>query len=561
MRKAKKHKKINDNLVFTQKKVWDLYAAKEIISDERKNITEIETNSVVVRSTAFEPQNQVHQADTYNRNCLKKLGNIFAKEKEKMNEIRIQYYVFLYVLFSFSVYVIIQIFTKDFSLVSPLKKGCKVSVWEYYPIFGILGFLFTFVFPVLMILIWDINDAYGIKMDIIISMVCILAITLLYIVGAVFEKSDPNKYKFFFIIILLDISQVTAVIIPLSRAIIYSKAKVQSHNLARQTSLESFFLFISDEENLKLLRTYSVSKFCSELVWFFNEYKYLKAITKREFSKMRKVCNIKEYECALNNPSQKNRKTANFNQCTTVATTSKQFDSTTANTSNISSSESLQFSRLESIMSSVTTSKEPLSLQSIASKKGVRDQDIELNQNMSSFTSKQPQACKTIKPQSKHGIQDISLSIEPTKIDVCESKNKQKQVMTEFYKDGAYEHNLDNFELNELQTEADLDAFVSAPALTIRDIILSIPGLAEEFDDDITFRVPEQLSNNYLRFYKLFICDTAEYEINMCYQVKASILEKVHSKTYTIDMFDRVYNTVLYMLYENVFKPYIYSST
>ncbi|KAJ2453275.1 hypothetical protein EV183_002332 [Coemansia sp. RSA 2336] len=204
-------------------------------------------------------------------------------------------YVFAHVLIAFTLSLVTNIINKEFSL-SPLSKVCRM-VWGFLPAVASVGLYAVFIIPVLLFKCWNLKDAYGIRNDLIMSM--ILGI-LCIIATVVWENAlyhIAKKWSGFFYVWLYAVTlHTTSIAIPLWKAIRHSREVIRrmhgANNLGNPMGAliagasghdagkrSEFNAILADPYEYRYFCDFAASCFCSEMTAFIDEYQALKGLT------------------------------------------------------------------------------------------------------------------------------------------------------------------------------------------------------------------------------------------------------------------------------------------
>ncbi|KAJ2785611.1 hypothetical protein H4R18_000427 [Coemansia javaensis] len=180
----------------------------------------------------------------------------------------------------------INVVNKQFAL-SPVSKTCKM-MWGFVPVIAILAAYVVLVMPLLLVKCWRFRDAFGIRNDLIVSIV-VGAVGI--IVTAVWETALFHlalRWSGWFFTWLCAVSiHTSSVAVPLWGAIRHSRdvvyrmhgaSSLGSHKVSRRTE---FNAILASPHEYRHFCDFAATCFCSELTAFIDEYQALKALTVR----------------------------------------------------------------------------------------------------------------------------------------------------------------------------------------------------------------------------------------------------------------------------------------
>ncbi|KAJ2753668.1 hypothetical protein IWQ56_006588 [Coemansia nantahalensis] len=179
--------------------------------------------------------------------------------------------------------LVINITDDQFKL-SPMVMVCEL-VWGFLPIVGVVGVYVVLVMPVMLVRCWSLRDAYGIRNDLIVSIVvgglCIIVTviweTVLYHLALVWSG-------WFFTWLCAVSLHTVSITVPLWSAWRHSRdlahrmhgaSSVGSHKLGRRAEFDAI---MANPLEYRLFCDFAASCFCSELTAFVDEYQTLKAL-------------------------------------------------------------------------------------------------------------------------------------------------------------------------------------------------------------------------------------------------------------------------------------------
>ncbi|KAI8322139.1 hypothetical protein GQ54DRAFT_324289 [Martensiomyces pterosporus] len=199
----------------------------------------------------------------------------------------------------------INIANKDYSL-RPVGTNCEF-IWGFIPGTIIIVIYLFILYPILLAKAWRLNDAYGIKTDLIICDTVGIAGLVVTLVWEL--KLHALRYKWsgmFFMWTAALFIHISSVIVPLWRSTSHSRAVARKLHRASvleattataaapQTAYSSrsglvrgggrrldFTRMLDSPYEYQRFRDFSATCFCSELTAFVDEYQFLKAATIR----------------------------------------------------------------------------------------------------------------------------------------------------------------------------------------------------------------------------------------------------------------------------------------
>ncbi|KAJ2288551.1 hypothetical protein IWW55_006481 [Coemansia sp. RSA 2706] len=204
-----------------------------------------------------------------------------------------------YVLAHFVVAVILSLVTniinKQYSI-SPVSMVCKL-VWGFLPVVAFVGIYVVFILPVLLVKCWKLKDAYGIRNDLVISMIIGAACIIITVLWETILFHLALKWSgFFFTWLCAIILHTASITVPLWQAIRHSRDVI--HRMHGASSLgnpmaaaiagaggqdmskrSEFNSILADPYEYRYFCDFAASCFCSEMTAFIDEYQALKGLT------------------------------------------------------------------------------------------------------------------------------------------------------------------------------------------------------------------------------------------------------------------------------------------
>ncbi|KAI8322146.1 hypothetical protein GQ54DRAFT_159166 [Martensiomyces pterosporus] len=204
----------------------------------------------------------------------------------------------------------------------PLRRQCHFTYAEYPVIVAISVFL-VIICPFLLSKVWRLNDAYGIKNDLII---CVTLAVFNLTLAMIWETKLPRLRLIlsglFYAFLSALAMHITSVVFPLVRSWrVASKARMmwpasytssvditllingdqEAHMMAEQRMFgvraDTFFHILEDPMQFETFCKFAAQSFCSELTAFISEYQALKRRTLNAFTRLQ---NSKKSESASN---------------------------------------------------------------------------------------------------------------------------------------------------------------------------------------------------------------------------------------------------------------------
>ncbi|KAG9304544.1 hypothetical protein G9A89_020108 [Geosiphon pyriformis] len=187
---------------------------------------------------------------------------------------------------AFALALILQFVAPSLSI-NPLKKTCPLG-YESLPLLVFLGIFLTVICPILVFLLYDINDAYGVKNEL---MVTLISGGLSYIGFFIIEKVIPEIGKYFgsymFAWVSFTICHTLSITFPVLNSFAGNKKAHVNSKISRVSSFGSasdsnskkyanFMDVLGNSEQFSRYKEFSAACFCTELILFLEEYQFLK---------------------------------------------------------------------------------------------------------------------------------------------------------------------------------------------------------------------------------------------------------------------------------------------
>ncbi|CAG8514734.1 288_t:CDS:2 [Ambispora leptoticha] len=191
---------------------------------------------------------------------------------------------------TFLLTLVLQIVSPELSI-NPINKVCWIG-YESIPLLVFLGFFIIIVCPILCYLLYGIRDAYGVRNELIIT---IVAGAMAYI-GFILFETVLNRYipyfgSYLFAWIVLIMCHTFSITIPLLRTFkLRPKSIITGLRTSRVNSLESrnseimtnsrkyaqFMDVLGNSQQFEKYKECVAACFCTELILFLEEYQFLK---------------------------------------------------------------------------------------------------------------------------------------------------------------------------------------------------------------------------------------------------------------------------------------------
>ncbi|KAJ1950695.1 hypothetical protein FBU59_000561 [Linderina macrospora] len=180
--------------------------------------------------------------------------------------------------------------------IHPLNRVCGLD-WPEFPALIMLGFTLVVICPILLAQVWTLNDAFGIKYDLIICVTLAVFDLALAMAWEVKLKRLRLIFSGLFFAWLSVISvHITSVVIPLVRSrrlarrlhLSWPESSFESaltaHNLEQKMlgmRTQGFIDMLENPIQYEEFRQFTAQSFCSELTSFIDDYQLIKAYTVR----------------------------------------------------------------------------------------------------------------------------------------------------------------------------------------------------------------------------------------------------------------------------------------
>ncbi|KAJ2786848.1 hypothetical protein GGI15_001210 [Coemansia interrupta] len=204
-------------------------------------------------------------------------------------------FVLLHLLLAVILSLVINIINPQFKL-SPLSMECRL-IWGFIPVLVIVAIYSVLVLPVIVIKCRKLNDAYGIRNDLVVcTMMGIFCLVMNSIWDIVLYQIAVIWSGWFFSWVTGVVIHTVTVTIPLYKAIKHSRdvidrmhgasslgtsmaaviAGAGGHDLSKRSEYNSV---LSDPYEYRFFCDFAASCFCSEMTAFIDEYQALKSLT------------------------------------------------------------------------------------------------------------------------------------------------------------------------------------------------------------------------------------------------------------------------------------------
>ncbi|KAJ1925867.1 hypothetical protein GGI09_002886 [Coemansia sp. S100] len=191
----------------------------------------------------------------------------------------------------------INIVNKQFSI-SPMNKMCSM-MWGFMPVTAIIAIYAVLILPVLLIKCWSLKDAYGIRNDLIISIIAGgLCVILTVLWETILIRIAHSWSGWFFTWLCAVVLHTVSLVLPLWAAIRHSRdvmmrmhgangmgatmsaaiagAGGEDGHLGKRAEFNSI---LADPYEYRFFCDFAASCFCSEMTAFIDEYQVLKGLT------------------------------------------------------------------------------------------------------------------------------------------------------------------------------------------------------------------------------------------------------------------------------------------
>ncbi|KAI8322138.1 hypothetical protein GQ54DRAFT_297576 [Martensiomyces pterosporus] len=209
-------------------------------------------------------------------------------------------YIAIALVVAVGISLAINIVNTHFRL-SPVSVYCPI-VWGFLPVSSIVMFYLVVICPALLALVWKLNDAYGIRTDLIVCDTVGLVATVFTILWeTVLHDISWAWSGHFFMWVAVFAIHITSVVVPLAHAIKHSRAvALKIHRASLPESIRTavrpsgensrsntngsgrrsdFNRMLGDRLEYHQFRVFAAACFCSELTAFIDEYQSLKVQT------------------------------------------------------------------------------------------------------------------------------------------------------------------------------------------------------------------------------------------------------------------------------------------
>ncbi|KAJ2027326.1 hypothetical protein IWW57_002657 [Coemansia sp. S610] len=191
----------------------------------------------------------------------------------------------------------INIVNKQFSI-SPMSELCTM-MWGFMPVTAIITIYAVIVLPGLLIKCWSLKDAFGIRNDLIVSIISGALCVFLTVIWETVLISVAHYWSgWFFTWLCAVVLHTVSLMLPLWEAIIHSRdVMMRMHGASGMGATISaaiagaggedghlgkraeFNSIIADPYEYRFFCDFAASCFCSEMTAFIDEYQVLKGLT------------------------------------------------------------------------------------------------------------------------------------------------------------------------------------------------------------------------------------------------------------------------------------------
>lgn len=242
------------------------------------------------------------EVETTDMRTYRRLQRYTRLQKYTTNR-ALTWYVVGHFMVSVALSVVINVVDDQFSM-RPMSDSCTL-VWGFLPVTGIVGVYVVFVFPYFLIKCWSLKDAYGIRNDLIVSIIAGVVCQIATVLWETVLYDIALKWSgWFFTWVAAIVLHTASLVLPLWAAIRHSKdvilrmhgatgygpsgdtdistaiANANGGGGGRQMDKRSEFnAIMADPYEYRLFCDFAASCFCSEMTAFIDEYQVLKGIT------------------------------------------------------------------------------------------------------------------------------------------------------------------------------------------------------------------------------------------------------------------------------------------
>ncbi|KAJ2814042.1 hypothetical protein H4S07_000211 [Coemansia furcata] len=206
-------------------------------------------------------------------------------------------FVLLHFMVACMMSLAINVVSKQFSL-SPVNVNCTL-MWGFMPVTAITAIYAVIILPALLVKCWSLKDAYGIRNDLIVSIIAgTLCVSLTMIWETVLLHIAIYWSGWFFSWLCAVVLHTVSLVVPLWEAIRHSRevmmrmhgasgmgatisaaiagAGGEDGHLGRRAEFNSI---LADPYEYRFFCDFAASCFCSEMTAFIDEYQVLKGLT------------------------------------------------------------------------------------------------------------------------------------------------------------------------------------------------------------------------------------------------------------------------------------------
>ncbi|KAJ1957130.1 hypothetical protein EC988_000993, partial [Linderina pennispora] len=239
---------------------------------------------------------------------------------------RMKQYAAVLLMCMFIMTLLINILSPKFSLI-PTNTECGF-VWGIFPIIAIYGTFLVIVVPALLIMLWSVEDVYGIKADLAIcAALTTLCLVLMIVWNVKLVAAQEAISSQFFVWLSACVLHFMSISWPVIRARRLAtspggdawlnaqqyKSQAASGDETLSPRQCEFFAMLESDIEYERFRRYAAACFCSELTAFLDEYQILKYCTvhaleqRASFVRSRSPTNVNDIYDKLVGDRERNR--------------------------------------------------------------------------------------------------------------------------------------------------------------------------------------------------------------------------------------------------------------
>ncbi|KAJ2897409.1 hypothetical protein IWW38_001736 [Coemansia aciculifera] len=247
------HRSGSQTSIFSNTDFEQSESTQGIIPNEKKHSVKIGSSSKVGRHTSLMRTDNGPEAKLFRR--LQK----YTRLQRLTTKSSLNFFVVCHIMLACILSLVINIVNTEFAL-SPMSTFCGM-VWGFLPTIGFTVLYAVLILPVLLVKCWSLKDAYGIRNDLIAS---IVSGALFPLIGAIRHSRD----------VMLRIHGASGHGTALAAAI--AGAGGEDGHLGKRAE---FNIILADPFEYRFFCDFAASCFCSEMTAFIDEYQALKGLT------------------------------------------------------------------------------------------------------------------------------------------------------------------------------------------------------------------------------------------------------------------------------------------